>query len=186
MDPPLPGATPDFADATRCGGRVYVAVRGLNNQIFVGYLNATTLEFSGWVRVLGATPSAPSIVTEADCSRIYIVVRGLNNRIYYNLTIYFNLTWSGVWHRLPGTTDSAPSAAVANGTLYVAVKGLGSTLLFLWTGSSWMRLLEASDQPPNIASDGSTVMVAVRGSITAYTLGIVVARCLMAGIVCLA
>ncbi|MCE4613836.1 MAG: hypothetical protein F7C07_08440 [Desulfurococcales archaeon] len=160
----LPGLTNNSVSLARCGEIVYVAVRGLNGGIFVGYYNQTSGSFTGWVNIPGATPSSPAIAADASCNLIYVVVRGMNNAVFYT-TISPSLAWSGFWQTLPGATDNAPSAAVLNGALHVAVKGFGSNAIWLWnsTTATWTMLPGATNSTPAIASNGTHLLVAVRG-----------------------
>ncbi|MEB3859592.1 MAG: hypothetical protein LRS43_00110 [Desulfurococcales archaeon] len=158
----IPGASSSKASLARCGQIVYVAVRGLNDGIYVGYVNQSSMTFSGWVRIPGATPNSPSIALDDACQNVWLAVRGYNNRIYVTI-VYPNLTWSGSWQALPGATDAAPAVTVFNGTLYVAVKGFNSTSIWLWNGTSWTKLPGATDVPPSIASNSTHILIAVKG-----------------------
>nr|MEB3860476.1 hypothetical protein [Desulfurococcales archaeon] len=161
---PLPGATNNSVDLARCGNTIYIAVRTLSGGIVVGAYDQATDTFLGWTSIPGATPSRPAIAVDQSCSKIYVVVRGLSNVIFYTI-LYPNMTWSGAWSALPGITDDDPSAAVANGTLYVAVKSpIGK--IFLWNGSSWIQVPGLTDDAPSLASNGTHLLLAVKGANT--------------------
>ena len=60
--------------------------------------------FSGWAKLPGSTPSAPS--TASDGHTVWLAVRGMDNGIYLNRLN--GLGWSG-WRRISGSTVAAPA-----------------------------------------------------------------------------
>jgi hypothetical protein len=63
----LPIETPYAPGATIFQGKLYVAVIGpMYNAIYYGSVNLTTLEFSGWTWILGASDSAPTLASPPE------------------------------------------------------------------------------------------------------------------------
>jgi len=176
----LPGSTIDSPAAVlnvRMGNRIYLAVRGRDNGVWVGYLMETTgggAVFSGWSRLPGSTPSRPVLTSSYDF--VFIVVRGSNNRIYYSyLDTSFEISdeiarWRG-WRSLPsGSTIDAPAAVYLGGRLHIVVRGSdGYSLWHSWvdpfTGefSGWFRIPGSTPSAPYLTTDGEKLYLAVRG-----------------------
>jgi hypothetical protein len=168
----LPGSTPD-APSVAVGreGRAYIAVRGMDNGIYFGYINLNNWTFSGWTKLPGSTPSRPVITFDRWVSEmVALVVRGMDNGIYYNILDEKSLKWSG-WKRLPtGSTIDAPAAAIIDLGLQIVVRGSdGKTLWhsyldrYDWTFSGWTKLPGSTPSAPYMISDGYRLWLAVRG-----------------------
>ncbi|MEM4863347.1 MAG: hypothetical protein QW706_09265 [Candidatus Nezhaarchaeales archaeon] len=170
----LPGSTVDSPAAVlnvRMGNRIYLAVRGRDNGIWVGHLTETTsgeAVFSGWNRLPGSTLSRPVLTSSYDF--VFIVVRGSNNRIYYGYLDTTDDRWRG-WRSLPsGSTIDAPAAVYLGGRLHIVVRGSdGYSLWHSWvdpfTGefSGWFRIPGSTPSAPYLTTDGEKLYLAVRG-----------------------
>ena len=153
--------TCDSPAATVTGDSLHVVVRGFsstsvseNQSLWHGRLNLTDSSFSGWVRLSGATASAPTLAAYANSSDVCLVVRGLNNVPYVN-------TWDGIlwegWKPLTGVTCDSPAATVTGDSLHVVVRGVTGTSLWysyidLTTGdhSSWNIISGATSSSPTL------------------------------------
>lgn len=160
----LPGATTDSPAAAVLGNNLHIAVKGLDGNIWHGYVNLSTSTWSGWAMVPGATPSPPTLTASAAC--FAMVVRGLDNRIYYNF-----LSWRGWvgWTALPGATTDRCAAAVSGDCLHIVVKGLTGEIwhsyVYLLTGewSGWSMLSGATPSTPELTASATKLYLVVRG-----------------------
>jgi hypothetical protein len=118
------GFTDDSPALAFFNNRLYLAVKGLNNVIYIryvtGYYNGGT--WSSWQSVPGATQNSPAltVVDTGGNPRLYMAVRGMNNNVYVN-SMNTNGVWGG-WADYGGQIDDAPALAWHNSYLYVAVK----------------------------------------------------------------
>jgi len=152
------GATCDSPAAAMVCGSLHVVVRGMDEySLWHGHFTnpADPASFSGWTRLSGATPSAPTLAS--DGTVLSLVVRGFNDRIYYRV---YESSWGG-WNVLPGATCDSPAAAMLGDDLHVVVRGMdGNTL---WHGylsdpsdpesfSGWSWLSGATPSAPTLTS----------------------------------
>ena len=119
------GSTDDSPALAVFNDRLYLAIKGLNNGIYVryvtGYYNGGT--WSPWQVVPGATMNSPGLTvvdTGIGYPRLYMAVRGMNNNVYVN-SMGTDDVW-GYWSDYGGQIDDAPALAWHNSVLYVAVK----------------------------------------------------------------
>ena len=164
------GLTSDTPAAVVCGGKLYLVIRGFSepNSIWYGYVNLSTMNFSGWIRIPGATPSAPDLAADSNCN-LYLAVRGMSNRIWINF--YNGNTWTG-WRNIPGLTKDGPAIAIVNTTLHIIVRGYSSNNIWhgtmdlasdTWQG--WAMISGLTPSTPDLTVDQSTntLYLAVRG-----------------------
>lgn len=167
------GATCDSPAAVVCSGKLYIVVRGMDEQsLWFGWINLTDNSFSDWTRLTGATPSVPTLVR--NDSQLILVVRGLNNRIYYR---FYNCT-SDEWEErivVPtGVTCDSPAATILANELHIVVRGISATNSSMWHGhlnlttgtfSGWTRLSGATPSAPTLATSQTSnkLYLTVRG-----------------------
>ena len=168
------GATPSGVAAVRYKGKLYLAVRGMDDKIYYGELDEFSGTFSGWTYIGGSTSSKPAITIQPipwGYWYLWIVVRGMDNGIYIKGKDLSTGTWTA-WKRLPGSTSEAPAAvAVYPSQLFIAVKG--STDNSIWFGaynyssdifSGWSKVPGATPSAPDLAVDSQGyIYLAVRG-----------------------
>jgi hypothetical protein len=167
---PIPGSTPDSPAATRCGGKLHVAVRGSDNGIYYGYLAIPGWgDFSHfWTKLPGSTLSAPALTSASDCT-LYLAVRGSDNGIY--MTTYAGSSWT-TWTKLPGSTVDTPALAATDTTLHIVVRGSDGLSIYhnqmdrlslKWLG--WVRISGSTPSRPALTTYGSELLfLTVRGS----------------------
>jgi hypothetical protein len=171
------GATPDSPAAAVYSGRLYLVVRGMDNQtLWFGSVNLTDYSFSDWQALSGATPSAPTLTVYG--SKLILVVRGFTNIIWYRYYDTAAMNW-GDWIPVPnGATCDTPAAAVLGTNLHIVVRGF-STLDVggnntLWHGivnllndsfSGWTSLPGATPSAPTLAASETLgrLYLSVRG-----------------------
>ena len=102
------GSTPSKPSlAAASATEVYLAVRGMNNRVYVNRWESGT--WIGWSQIpTGNTPSGPSILAMND--QLYVAVRGTDSRIYWCSRALPSGSWSS-WSKLPGSTPSSPALA---------------------------------------------------------------------------
>jgi len=99
------GSTVDAPAAAIANGRLHIAVRGSDGQsIWYANFDLQNWQFSGWTKLPGSTPSAPSMTS--DGYTVWLAVRGMDNRIY--LSMLYESGWVR-WRRASGSTMSAPA-----------------------------------------------------------------------------
>jgi len=162
----LGGITPDGPSATYFDGKLYVAVRGIDNGIWYGYIDVASGSFSGWIPVPGLTSSKPTLVSTSN--GVLMLVRGLSNDIWV-----YPLTWSGAsWIKLPGATVDAPAAVAIRNRVHIVVRGLDGSSLWHgvmdinnWTFSGWSGIAGATNSMPDLSVDKASgaVYLAVKG-----------------------
>lgn len=174
----LPGSTPSGVASVKYRGKIHLAVRGMNNKIYYGYLEELTGWFSGWSLVGGSTPSKPALTVDPYTGDLYLVVRGNDNRIYYNVKRE-GAGWSG-WQCLPsGTTPDAPAALFysdgSSKKLHIVVRGNDNGI---WHGildffpplpprwSGWNRISGSTPSSPDLTIRviPGPIYLAVRGA----------------------
>jgi len=177
------GMTCDSPAATICYGRLHIVVRGFsitniygNYSLWHGWINLTDNSFSGWTRISGTTPSAPTLASHDDT--LILTVRGMNNRIYYRSYDCISDEW-GEWAALPsGTTCDSPTATILGDGLHIIVRGFSTTSVAgnrsLWRGSlnlttkvfsGWTKLSGATESAPTLAASQTlnNLCLVVRG-----------------------
>ena len=111
------GSTIDAPAAAITDTGLHIVVRGGDGRsLWYATLERYYLEFSGWTKLPGSTPSAPSMVS--DGYFVYIAVRGMDNRIYLNSGYGGEL---GNWARVSTGSTVATPAITPQG--HVAVIG---------------------------------------------------------------
>jgi hypothetical protein len=170
----LSGATPDSPSAVLVGGRLYVAVRGMDGgSIYFGRVESVGSSSVVWQKLPGSTPSRPALAS--DGSKVYVVVRGGDNGIYVNVYDLYSASWSG-WKRLSGSTAKGPAAAVLGGKLHLVVVGSDGRSIYYgqvdpaqligsssYIDVSWSVVDGFTDAEPSLATDCSKLYLAVKG-----------------------
>jgi len=160
------GVTPDTPSAVYLDGKLYIAVRGADNGIYVGRVDNVGSGNVVWQQVPGSTPSRPSIAT--DGVRLYLVVRGSDNYIYINIYDIPSGSWLG-WKRINGLTSKAPVATYLGGKIHLIVIGADGKSLYHGQvettnfGVVWTQINGQSDVEPSITTDGTRLYIAVKG-----------------------
>jgi len=162
----LGGIALDGPSAAYFDDKLYVALRGLNDTIWYGYVDLAFGNFSGWIYVPGLTPSRPALVSTPD--GVLMFVRGLGDEIWV-----YPLTWPNKsWIRLPGATVDAPAVAALGDKVHVVVRGLDGYSLWhgvldarTWTFSGWSSIAGLTDSTPDLCVDKASgvVYLAVKG-----------------------
>jgi len=162
----LGGVTLDSPSAAYYDGRMYVAVRGMGDSIWYGYVDVASGEFSGWIPIPGATLSKPTLVSMP--SGLLMIVRGLGNDIWL-----YPLTWPNAsWIKLPGLTVDAPTAVAVGDKVHIVVRGVDGYSLWhgvldvsTWKFSGWSNIAGATDSTPDLCIDKSSraIYLAVKG-----------------------
>jgi hypothetical protein len=155
------GATCDSPAAALLKDQLHVVVRGMDGySLWHGIMNASTMAFSGWERLSGATQSAPALVASKTRNRneVYLVVRGMDNIIYRNTFGSYGF-WTG-WIATPaGATPDGVGAMVMCDSLHVAVRGMDG--YSLWHGvvdlatdnfTNWALLSGSTPSKPTLTS----------------------------------
>ena len=171
------GATCDSPAVVAYSGELYFVVRGMDGQsIWFGSINLTDYSFSGWTGLSGATPSAPTLVSQG--SKLILIVRGFTNIVYYRSYDCVSNVW-GEWIGVPdGATCDSPAAAVLGTYLHIVVRGFSTTDNWgnntLWHGivnladdsfSGWTNLPGATPSAPTLAASETlgSLYLTVRG-----------------------
>jgi len=160
------GVTPDTPSAVYLDGKLYIAVTGADNGIYVGRVDNVGSGNVVWQQVPGSTPSRPSIAT--DGVRLYLVVRGSDNYIYINIYDIPSGSWLG-WKRINGLTSKAPVATYLGGKIHLIVIGADGKSLYHGQvettnfGVVWTQINGQSDVEPSITTDGTRLYIAVKG-----------------------
>jgi hypothetical protein len=139
-------------------GKLHVVVRGMDGYtLWHGTVNMSTMVFSGWTIIDGATQSSPILTASESRNEVYLVVRGLNNVIYYDT--WTETGWTGWTGLSTGATIDGPGATVTGNTLYMVVRGMDSYALWhgmvdLTNGSlaTWTLLSGSTPSPPTVTS----------------------------------
>jgi len=171
---PIPtGSTTEPPAIAFFNSRLYCAVKGYgSNAIYLNSMDPGTLLWGSWVLQLGATPSGPSLAYSP--TYLYMAVRGTNNRIYWR-RMTAGGSWSA-WTPIPtGYTDTTPAIAFFNNRLYAAVKGYGSTGIYLnsmdtgtLTWGGWLLQPGATYAGPALTASPTHLYILVRGSVGNY------------------
>ncbi|HKF55497.1 MAG TPA: hypothetical protein VKJ45_08645, partial [Blastocatellia bacterium] len=116
------GRTDAAPAAAAVGTHVFVAVRGLDRQV---YLNQADLggSFNSFWLPMGFTTDVPVAVAGVG-NNVYFFAKHLDGRIFFNRAVFGQ---GGVgWVEVDGggRTDTAPAAGAVGTHVFVAVKGL--------------------------------------------------------------
>ncbi|MDD1776168.1 MAG: S8 family serine peptidase [Candidatus Methanomethylicus sp.] len=143
------GLTADAPTAAMFQGKLFLAVRGIvDDQVWVNSVNMTSGAQDGWTMLDGTIPSAAALASDQS-QNLVLLVRGMTDIFYrfYNTT---TSTWEP-WQPLQGLTSDAPAAAIYNGMLYNAVRGVNYDQI-------WVRPVDMGTMTPGewLLLDGST------------------------------
>jgi subtilisin family serine protease len=162
----LGGIALDGLSAAYFNGKLYVAVRGLDNSMWYGYVDVASKSFSGWINVPGLTPSKPTLVSTS--SGVLMIVRDVDDGIWV-----YPVTWPNPsWIKLAGLTADAPAAVAVGDKVHIVVRGIDGYSLWhgvldvsKWTFSGWTSIAGATDSTPDLCLDEASgvVYLAVKG-----------------------
>lgn len=164
----IPGVkTKDAPAAVVFGGKVWLFVRGTDNQVHL--TRWRTSSWGPWATVPGAktTLSAPAVVVYNN--QLNLIIRASDDTLLRNR--WNGTKWLG-WKPIPGgmTTASAPAAVVFDGGLHLIVRQKNAdtvheSILAAGTWSAWQELNGGGkiDGAPAAATDGDLLMVVGNG-----------------------
>jgi len=150
-------------------GRLFVAIRGVDNGVYVNSRTLPAGVWSGWQLISGGyTLSSPALA--ASTGRLDMVVRGTNNGIYH---IYWTSTsgWSGSWRSVGGLTNDRLTLAVLSNRVYAVVRGVDNGVYCnsmdlrtnAWSG--WYLVSAGYTlSAPALAASSSRLDIVVRGT----------------------
>lgn len=170
-----PATTNVAPAATSLGNRIYVVIKGDDNQI---YLNQAVdgQPCSGWMEVEGggSTKLAPAAASLGN--RIYVFVKHINNNVICVNSAVAGQPFDGFgfgWSELPdATTDVPPAAASLGNRLYVFAKGINDKQIYFNSaldgqaldGNGWSAISGVTtDMTPAAASLGNRLYVFAKG-----------------------
>lgn len=165
------GTTNDSPAIAVVGSTEYYVVRGSDgSSMWFGSKNLATSTFSGWTALSGATSSAPTLV--ADGRILALVLTGTDNHVYYRIYDTATQLWNNWKVISSGVTSDKPTAAIQEGQLFIAVRGITLGSNALWYGtvetnsgvfSGWKLLNGSSPSAPTLTamhtSNGLYLMV---------------------------
>jgi hypothetical protein len=150
-----------------------MAVRGMDNAIWVSSFSSTGAFNNDWTLISGATPDAPALAWNPAANILQMAVRGMDNSIWvssFSSTGAFNNDWT----LISGATPSAPALAWNQGAniLQMAVRGMDNSI---WVSSfgptgafnnDWTLISGATPSPPALAWNpvASILQMVVRGT----------------------
>ncbi|NJS41608.1 hypothetical protein HC766_04660, partial [Candidatus Gracilibacteria bacterium] len=151
-------------------GRMYVAVRGTDNKVYVGNWNSNGDDFQGWSQIGNnwVTPDSPTI--EWYWGRIYVGIRGTNNRTYLKWSGNGGASWTG-WADIGGVINSGWDLERVGNSLYARARGTNNRLYLNrmdngsnnWTGwvlkGGWSTI-----DKPVLAAHNNTLYFGIRGT----------------------
>jgi hypothetical protein len=151
----LPGSTVDTPALAATDTTLHIVARGSDGlSIYHGQMDRSSLNWLGWVRISGSTPSRPALTTYAS-ELLFLTVRGSDNKIY--LKEWKGGSW-GNWITLAsGTTLSGPSIADHGTWLYIVVRGMDNGIykcscdMNYWTWSGWSKIPGSTTSAPPLA-----------------------------------
>ncbi|NJS41143.1 hypothetical protein HC766_02030 [Candidatus Gracilibacteria bacterium] len=152
-------------------GKMYVAVRGNDNKVYVGTWGSSNgSNFLGWAEIGNnwVTPSAPTI--EWYWGRLYVGIRGTNNAPYYKYSTNGGATWTN-WTSMGGAIYSGFDLERVGNSLYAGARGGGGRLYLnrmdngsnSWTGWSLKGGWSTIDKPV-LAAHNNTLYFGIRGT----------------------
>jgi hypothetical protein len=178
--PVMAGKTSSAPAVAWSGSKFYIAVRGMDNGIYIGTADPPPGTFNGnWTKLSsGSTPSAPAMAW--NNGNLSVVVRGVDNKIYGATVDPTTLNLIGSWTPITGgVTPSTVAIALNGGNLYVAARGMdnriyGATVdptTWAFIGSGWTPVpVGATPDAPAIAwnPNGSLNVIVKGGDNTIY------------------
>jgi hypothetical protein len=104
-----------------------IAVRGVNNGIYLGTATANGVFNNDWTQILsGSTSAVPAIAWNPAAGRVQIAVKGLTSNSIYVGNVSADGTGFSGWTQIPSSNTSTAPAIVWNpvaGKVQIAVKG---------------------------------------------------------------
>lgn len=157
--------------------KFFVAVRGINNRIYLSTMTSAGVFNNDWtVLPIGTTNASPAIAWEpTNGGLLHIVVKGSNSSNLFAATVDGTMGAFSGFTQIPGATSSAPAIAwnPTNSKLEIVVKGantnniFGATVNFDLTGfSGYTQLPGATPSSPAIAWNptDNKLEIVVRGN----------------------
>jgi hypothetical protein len=150
-------------------GRMYIAVRGTDNKVYVGNWDSNGGNFLGWNEVGNGwtTPAAPTI--EWYYGRLYVGIRGTNNTPYYKYSTNGTGAWTS-WTSMGGVVASGIDFERLGNSLYAGGRGTDNRIYLnrmdngnnVWTGWAQKGSWSTPDKPV-LAGHNNTIYFGIRG-----------------------
>jgi hypothetical protein len=153
-----PGPPPPPPPPPPPGGGLSLAVRGIDNGIYVNRFNGAA--WLGWTQLPGATLDSPALAVNGNM--LELVVHGSDNAIYHNR--FDGASWLG-WVQIPIAAADAPALLAHDGMLELVVRGVDNGIYhnrFNGAWGGWTRLGGQATSAPALAGNGLTELV-IRG-----------------------
>jgi len=150
----IDGATPDKMSAAVFNNRLYLAVRGTDNRIYIRYMT-TGGTFSPWSAVPGGFTTMPPAITAFN-NYLYLIVKdATDNKIWWNKMDTAG-NWAG-WQLMDGMSPSTAALTEFNGLLYIFVRGTDNRIYYRSMDkgevfSSWTGMNGFTDDSPAICN----------------------------------
>jgi hypothetical protein len=159
------GGSPSTSALAQFDNRLYLAVRGSDNNIYLRSMNTSGV-WGPWAVLSGATSAAPALAYFNN--RLHLIVKGLNDNAIWHNSMDASETWAG-WALLDGASPTTAGLSYFNNRLYLAVKGMDNIIYLksmdtsgIW--NSWTQVLPgATSHTPAIASFNGYLYMVVKG-----------------------
>jgi hypothetical protein len=171
------GGTPNSPAGAYANGKLYLAVQGSYQTIWIGSVTLSNQAFSGWIPVTGETNDAPSLASNG--THLFLAVRAYpNNDIFYRIYTCATESWATNWIQVPnGWTCDRPAIAILGNVLHFAVRGLGNQYQndSIWhnyvvnpdnpTFAGWTQLPGSTDAPLSLTASplSNKIYLAAKG-----------------------
>ena len=133
---PLNGTTLSIPALSSDGRTLHVVVRGEFGALSYDALNLTSNRWSGWIDLQGATPVAPSLVTDSS-GTVHLLVEALDGTIQHK-SLRSGGVWSSSWDTPGGTTKQPIAAIVLGSSILIMVSGTNGSIAYnTLTATSW-------------------------------------------------
>jgi len=149
-----PGASPSTSALAYFNDRLYLAVRGADNGIYLRSMDMSGV-WGPWTMAPGATSAAPALAVFNN--RLHLIVKDLNDNTIWHNSMDATETWAG-WELLDGASPTTAGLSYFNNRLYLAVKGMDNMIYLKsmntsGTWSSWTSVsLGATSNTPALAN----------------------------------
>jgi hypothetical protein len=160
----IDGATTHAPSVTTFNSRFYMAVKGMDNKIYVRPWYAI---WWPWEPMSGAVTTNVSPALVVFRNRLYLFVKGIDQGIYYK-SMGTDGLWSS-WSTMSGATDSSPTVVVYNDQIVLFVRGLNNKIYLTRMGpdgtwGSWFYIpTGGTPSGPSAAVYQNNIYLFVRG-----------------------